>query len=127
MGMEVNKVLYKVQLVVFKEPHKELTQGREGVRAQLGRVSPRNRSAKVPLSDFGVRLRHCLASNFDALQDLDFMRGLILILVHVAPKGYVQLPVLANCLREDPPFVAMLNNVPELPFVVHEVLEDPSR
>ncbi len=103
MGMEVNKVLYKVQLLVFQEPHKELTQGRESARAQLGRVSPRHRSAKVSLSDFGVHIRHCLASNFDALQDLDFMRGLILILVNVAPKGYVQLLVRANCLREDPP------------------------
>ena len=51
------------------------------------------------------------------------MSGLILILVHVAPEGDAHLPVTIDCLKEDPPPMAIEDRVLEVPNVAHEDLE----
>ena len=79
------------------------------------------------MADFGLLLREDLTGSSDALEDLDCMSGLILILVHVAPEGYVHLPLNRDCLREGPPLMAIEDHILEVPSAIHEVLEVPHR
>ena len=79
------------------------------------------------MADFLLLLREVLAGNSDALEDLDFMSGLILILVHVAPEGDVHLHLPSDCLREDPPLMAMEDHILEVRILSQESLEVPHR
>ena len=80
------------------------------------------------MADFLLLLREVLAGNSDALVDLDFMSALILLLVHVAPEGDVHLPLSRDCLREDPPLMAIEDNILDVPFLLRqETLYVPRR
>ena len=56
------------------------------MRTDLGRVLPGHACHKVPLGHLGLLLRELLGSGLDALQVLNIMGDLALILVHVAPQ-----------------------------------------
>ena len=61
------------------------------MRTDLGRAPFGHTCHKVPLGHLGLLLRELLGSGPDALQDLNVMGDLVLILVHVAPQGDVHL------------------------------------
>ena len=66
---------------------------------------------KVSLGHLGLFLRELLGSGLDALQDLNLMGDLVLILVHVAPQGDIQLALHGRRLVEDPPAMAIEDHI----------------
>jgi len=75
------------------------------VRNLRGRATERM-VHNVPEGQCGLPRRLFGASLRDVPQDLDFVNGLIFILVHIAPQGNLHLVLEGRVLWEDPPLVA---------------------
>ena len=87
----------------------------EGRGAKLGWVAPLGFGHEVPLRHLGLGGAHVLCTGLDGLDDLDLVSVLILILIVIPPEGNVHLPLLGDCLREDPPTMAILNTIRQAP------------
>ena len=86
MGVQIHKVSHKVHHTIVEEPYVELADVHQGMRTDLGRVPPGHTCHKVPLGHLGLLLRELLGNGLDALQALNLMGDLVLILAHVAPQ-----------------------------------------
>ena len=64
-----------------------------------------------PLGRLGLLLRELLGDGLDALQYLNIMGDLVLILVHVAPQRDAHLALRGNRLLEDRPAMTIEDHI----------------
>ena len=77
-------------------------------------------------TNLGLLLRELLGSGLDALQDLNIMGDLVLILVHVAPQGDVHLALHGHRLLEDPPAMAIEDHILQVIIMCNQVRQGPN-
>ena len=68
-----------------------------------------------------------LCSGLDALEDLYFMRHLILVLIHVPPEADVHLPLCEDRFRQDPPLMTTPCRLIQVLILLQDHEEVPNR